>query len=111
MPERKCATQEQAPCVDPAQLVVIGVPGYVCLKWESRVKSFLRRIPCLRHIGLFAQATITYEIHNNPGDYYRFSSQTLREVFFDGMDAVEIRTIMLPPRIIGAGRKRLTFAT
>jgi len=92
----------------PGGLVVIGVPGYTYLRGE-RIKSFLKRVPGLRwneYFGLFTDATVTFEIHNYPGDYYRFSPQALREVFFDGMDAVEIRTIMLPPRIIGAGIKR-----
>jgi len=89
----------------PGGLVVIGTPGYAYLRGESRVKSYAKRIPGLRHFDLFTAATVTYEIHNFPGDYYRFSPQTFREVFFDGMDAVEIRTIMLPPRIVGAGIK------
>lgn len=45
-------------------------------------------------------------MHATPGDYYRFSPQAFREVFFKGTDDVEVRTIMLPPRIIGAGTKR-----
>ena len=38
-----------------------------------------------------------------PGDYYRFSEQAVREVFFEGMKEVEIRTVLVPPRIIGTG--------
>jgi len=57
-----------------------------------------------------ARATITFEIHAAPGDYYRFSPQAFKEVLFDGMDAVEVRTIMLPPRIIGAGIKAVPLS-
>ncbi len=91
-------------------LIVIGAPGYTFLKAE-KIKSTLRRIPLIRdfsqnqYLNLFFTATITFQIHNAPGDYYRFSPQTFKEVFFDGMDDVEVRSIMLPPRIIGAGIK------
>jgi hypothetical protein len=44
-------------------------------------------------------------MHYYPGDYYRFSPQAFKEVFFEGMDAVEIRIILSPPRIIGWGIK------
>jgi ubiquinone/menaquinone biosynthesis C-methylase UbiE len=39
-------------------------------------------------------------VHNYPSDYYRFSTEAVREVFFEGMTP-EVRAIMQPPRIIG----------
>jgi SAM-dependent methyltransferase len=90
----------------PGGLVVIGAPGYTNFPGEQRIKWLFKRVPGLRDLGLFTAATVTFEIHNFPGDYYRFSPQAFREVFFDGMDAIEVRTIMQPPRIIGAGIKR-----
>lgn len=91
--------------------IVIGTPGYRRFKAE-KVQWFLARMPGVRRLilnqylnALFA-GTITYRLHNEPGDYYRFSPQTYREVFLAGMDNVEVRSIMLPPRIIGVGTKR-----
>jgi hypothetical protein len=57
---------------------------------------------------MFFTATITFQIHDAPGDYYRFSPQAFKEVFFEGMNDVEVRSIMLPPRIIGVGTKGAT---
>jgi SAM-dependent methyltransferase len=96
----------------PGGLIVIGTPGYTCLKAEKIIKSFFKKIPLFRnlssnqYLNLFFSATITFEIHAAPGDYYRFSPQTFREVFFIDIDDVEVRSIMLPPRIIGVGTKR-----
>ena len=95
----------------PGGLIVIGTPGYKYFKVE-KAKSFIRRIPLIKilsknqYLNLFFTATITFQIHNNPGDYYRFSQQTFKEVFFEEMGDVEVRSIMLPPRIIGVGTKR-----
>ncbi len=38
-------------------------------------------------------------------DHYRFSSQAVREVFFEGMQNVEVFSILKPRRIIGHGLK------
>jgi ubiquinone/menaquinone biosynthesis C-methylase UbiE len=95
----------------PGGVIVIGTPGYKYFKAE-KVKSILRRIPLIRNLSsnqyfnLFFTATITFQVHDAPGDYYRFSSQTFKEVFFEDMDDVEVRSIMLPPRIIGVGTKK-----
>lgn len=95
----------------PGGLIMIGAPGYVYFKIE-KMKSFLGKIPLLRklktnqYMNMFFTATITYQIHNSPGDYYRFSKQTFKELFFEDMVDVEICSIALPPRIVGAGRKR-----
>jgi SAM-dependent methyltransferase len=94
----------------PGGLIVIGTPGYTRFKAE-KVKSVLGRIPVIRsfssnqYLNLCFNATITYQIHNAPGDYYRFSPQAFKEVFFEGIDDVEVRAIMLPPRIIGVATK------
>jgi SAM-dependent methyltransferase len=71
----------------PGGLLVIGVPGYV--KDEERDQG---------------RSTLTYRVHY-AFDYYRFSEQAVREVFFDGMRRVRVRAMMTPPRIIGHGRK------
>ena len=49
--------------------------------------------------------TPTLAIHDFPGDYYRFSPQAMREVLLDGLDEREVEELMLPPRLIGSGRR------
>jgi SAM-dependent methyltransferase len=71
----------------PGGLLVIGVPGYV--KDEERDQG---------------RSTLTYRVHYR-FDYYRFSEQAVREVFFEGMERVRVRPMMTPPRLIGHGWK------
>lgn len=87
-------------------LVAIGVPGYRQLPFENTVRNWLAKIPCSkrRPDGWALQhSTLTLGVHNFPGDYYRFSEQAVGEVFFEGMKEVVIRTVLVPPRIIGVG--------
>jgi len=76
-------------------LVLIGAPGYT---------TFMRQLSKGSIWNALFNVTMTYRIHGLR-DYYRFSPQSFREVLFEGMKDVEVRTIMLPPRIIGVGRK------
>ena len=69
----------------PGGLLVIGVPGYV--KDAERDQG---------------RSTLTYRVHYR-FDYYRFSEQAVREVFFDGMERVRVDPILRPPRIVGHG--------
>src|ERR1700742_4292467 len=90
----------------PGALVVIGTPGYTQLPLEPRFRKLLSRLS--RFAGRpdgwpLQHSTLTLGVHNFPGDYYRFSEQVFREVFFEGMKNVMIRTVLVPPRIIGAG--------
>jgi SAM-dependent methyltransferase len=71
----------------PGGLLIIGVPGYI-------------KNPKSDH----GRTTHTYRVHYR-FDYYRFSEQAVREVFFEGMDAAGITVVPRPPRIIGWGRK------
>jgi SAM-dependent methyltransferase len=85
--------------------VVIGAPGFKQLSFEARLRRWLARFSRFsrRPDGWPLQhSTLTLGVHNFPGDYYRFSEQTFREVFFEGMTDVAIRTVLVPPRIIGA---------
>jgi len=87
-------------------LVVIGVPGYRKFEALERAENLFRRIPWIRrHIDFLCTLSFTFRVHDAPGDYYRFSPQAVREVFFDGMKDVEIRSVMFPPRIIGSAIK------
>jgi SAM-dependent methyltransferase len=71
----------------PSGLLVIGVPGYVKDAQRDQGRS-----------------TLTYRVHYR-FDYYRFSEQAVREVFFEGMERVSVRAVMTPPRLIGSGWK------
>jgi len=89
---------------------IIGVPGYVFYNVEW-IKRICVRIPIFNILSRnsflngFFRSTVTFEIHDAPGDYYRFSRQTVMEVFFHGYVDVEVRSVMVPPRIIGTGIK------
>jgi SAM-dependent methyltransferase len=71
----------------PGGLLIISVPGYV--KDPDRDQG---------------RVTHTYRVHYS-FDYYRFSEQAVREVFFEGMRRVRVRPVMFPPRIFGHGYK------
>jgi SAM-dependent methyltransferase len=71
----------------PGGLLVIGVPGYV--KDEERDQG---------------RSTLTYRVHFK-FDYYRFSVQAVREVFFSDMERVKVKAYMTPPRLLGHGYK------
>lgn len=96
--------------IKPGGLVVIGVPGYGLTRMD-KLQHAAKGWPILRNlrhkhfVDVFFSSTVTFQIHDHPGDYYRFSPQAVREVFFEGMGNVEIRSVMQPPRIIGFGTK------
>ena len=52
-----------------------------------------------------SHSTIVSGIHNAPGDYYRYSEQAVRDVFFEGMKDVKVHSMLVPPRIFGVGTK------
>jgi len=87
-------------------LVAIGTPGYAELRGEKKFRRWLGRLaPLTRNPDGWAlqHATLTLGVHNFPGDYYRFSEQAFRDVFFEGMTEVVIRSVLVPPRLIGSG--------
>ena len=71
----------------PSGLVAIGVPGYT---------------RTARRVG--RRGTVTFAVHYR-FDYYRFSEQAVRDVFFEGMEGVEVVSLLDPPRLVGHGRK------
>jgi len=94
--------------VKPGGLLVIGAVGYTTLPIEKYIQFFISKLSFLsRHFDklLLHNSTLTFRIHNFPGDYYRFSPQAFKEVLFEGMHDVLISTLMVPPRIIGSGIK------
>jgi SAM-dependent methyltransferase len=48
--------------------------------------------------------TPTYEVHGSP-DYWRFSPQAMKQVILDGFEVKEVRSMMMPPRIVGVAMK------
>lgn len=93
----------------PGALIVLGVPGYSDFDLPAHLRQ-LTRIPLLgqflrRRFDDLNAATITLPIHNYPGDYWRFSPQAMEQVLLDGLNAVEICSLLIPPRIIGSAVK------
>jgi SAM-dependent methyltransferase len=81
------SVEEMRRVTKPGGLLVIGVPGYVKDPENDEGRS-----------------TRTYRVHYS-FDYYRFSRQAVREVFFDGMERVKVVKLGTPPRLIGHGWK------
>jgi ubiquinone/menaquinone biosynthesis C-methylase UbiE len=73
----------------PGGLLIISFPGYVKDPENDR-----------------GRATLTYHVHYS-FDFYRFSEQAVRQVFFESMERVRVRSFMTPPRIFGHGYKPL----
>ncbi|HPA17696.1 MAG TPA: methyltransferase domain-containing protein [Verrucomicrobiae bacterium] len=88
----------------PGAVVIIGVPGYASHRWLERIKRRGAASGGRRLSEAMRASTPTLVVHDYPGDYYRFSEQAVRDVFFGGMRDVKVRRVMVPPRIIGAGR-------
>ena len=86
-------------------LIAVGVPGFAKLPAE-RVLAGLGRLPLFGPlVGGLSVSTLVLQVHHYPTDCYRFTPTAVREVFLEGLDETEVRTIMMPPRIIGVGRK------
>lgn len=90
-------------------IVIIGVPGYKKFTLIDRIQNYaetrLWRFRKFHLVDMLTSSTLTFRVHNDPGDYYRFSVQALEEVFMDGMVDVRVQSIMNPPRHIAIGRK------
>ena len=93
----------------PGGLIVIAAPGYKYLHVERYLRFILgicRKIPLAsKYSNLMVIPTLTFPVHNYPGDYYRFSLQSFSDFFFEGLKDVSIYSIMMPPSIIGSGIK------
>lgn len=86
-------------------LIVLGVPGFVKLPIERTLRR-AARVPGLgRLLESLAASTLTLQRHLAPHDYYRFSPEAMRGVLLAGLEQVEVRTLMIPPRIVGAAVK------
>lgn len=89
----------------PGGLLVVGVPGFDDLGMR-RWSRWLRFLPVPRRlVEGWRASTLTLHVHNYPSDYYRFSVDACRTVLMQGLEQVEVRRVMLPPRVIAAGVK------
>jgi SAM-dependent methyltransferase len=92
-------------------LIVIGVPGFAGMGVDqfaprkSMLGRFLRFFAKMTKHDVLLAGTVTLGEHFFPNDYYRFSEQAIREVFLSGLNDVQLRKVMNPPRMIGWGRK------
>jgi ubiquinone/menaquinone biosynthesis C-methylase UbiE len=87
-------------------LIVIGVPGYdnlVNVQLRTRMDKIRYFLIKWLKLERLVGGTPTFWVHNFPGDYYRFSIQAVKEAIFEGMEDVEVFSILIPPRIIGIG--------
>ena len=88
-------------------LLIIGTPSYTVIKEPTNFMVKLLKLIKIKRsfLNSLVLSTLTHKIHNHPGDYYRFSEQTFKEVFFEGFKSISIKIIMIPPRAIGYGFK------
>jgi SAM-dependent methyltransferase len=95
----------------PGALVVIGVPGYSAPgagHWRYLV-AHLARLPVPMSslkttIEAYLASTPVLGLHDYPRDYYRFSEQACKDILLGGLEPIEIRRVLSPPRFVAAGR-------
>ncbi len=82
---------------------VIGAPAFTV---ESSLTELGIPAPWKDdHWKCWANCAVTFRYHGAPMDYYRFSPTAFQDVIFEGYRDVTIKSIMVPPRIIGHGIK------
>jgi SAM-dependent methyltransferase len=95
----------------PGALVIIGVPGYAAPgagHWRYLLAR-LARLPALGNpwkaaMEAYLASTPVLGLHYYPHDYYRFSEQACQDILLAGLEPIEIRRVLDPPRFVAAGR-------
>jgi SAM-dependent methyltransferase len=83
-------------------LAIIGVPSYT--KNGDLLRPLRRLFGDRLGLGLgILDASLTFREHYGPGDYYRFSEMSCREILLAGFRDVAVWSIMVPPRTICFG--------
>ena len=100
----------------PGGLFYVGVPGYKSSQStfqrglfraaSSRYSNYPVAKPFFNYlVGTRLVGTSTYMFHLGPDDYFRFSSEAVRNVFFKGMECLTLSEVMSPVRVVAVGRK------
>jgi hypothetical protein len=55
-------------------------------------------------IEAYLASTPVLGLHYYPRDYYRFSEQACKDILLGGLEPIEIRRVLSPPRFVAAGR-------
>jgi ubiquinone/menaquinone biosynthesis C-methylase UbiE len=83
---------------------IIGAPAFTVASGISA--EALATLPFDVHPMDTPHAALTFRYHGVPLDYYRFSEDAFAEVIFEGYSNVALKSVLMPPRIIGYGFKR-----
>ena len=98
---KTCAEMRRVLRVGRAAL--IGAPGFTM---ESGLGELGIPTPWTDdHLRSWTDSALIFRYHGAPMDYYRFSPAAFREVIFEGYRDITIKSVMIPPRIIGCGFK------
>jgi SAM-dependent methyltransferase len=96
----------------PGGWLVLGVPSYGVMGDAPgrRFMGFLAAAPGLgRRFRAASDAlrasSLTLGLHNFPADYFRFSERAMADILLEGLEQIETRSMLRPPRVIGVGRK------
>ena len=87
--------------IKPGGVFILGVPGIVsnlnkCIYVTEKDREKVQNLDIVN-------ATITYRVHNAPGDYWRFTEQAYKEVLMEGFVDVDYSVFLTPPIIVGCG--------
>lgn len=79
------------------------VPGCGLVKWLSELPVIGQN---WNKVGAaLGASSLTLGLHGFPGDYYRFSEQAMIDVLLAGLEGINTRLLLSPPRVIGFGQK------